>query len=112
MDSVKDMLLLLISSSIVSNSDKLWIQYVHHDPGICRIRRHGKLPWIDHCSSDLNLASRGAPWTEGLPYVDLFHRSDRNDAFQLGTKMYRDETAYHSKIQKVSKKGGSIIWHC
>ena len=51
-------------------------------------RRHGKLPWIDHCSSHFNTASGGAPWTEGLSYVDLFHRSDRNDAFQLGTKMY------------------------
>ena len=42
----------------------------------------------DHCSSHFNTASGGAPWTEGLSYVDLFHRSDRNDAFQLGTKMY------------------------
>ena len=52
------------------------------------MRRQGKLPWIEHCSSHFNTASGGAPWTEGLSYVDLFHRSDRNDAFQLGTKMY------------------------
>ena len=48
----------------------------------------GSFRGIDHCSSHFNTASGGAPWTEGLSYVDLFHRSDRNDAFQLGTKMY------------------------
>ena len=63
-----------------SDTCKLWLQHVDHDPCICCIRRYGKLPRFDHCGCDPDIAAGGTAWTLRLSYADLFHRTDRNDA--------------------------------
>lgn len=59
-----------------SDTCKLWLQYVDHDPCICCIRWYGKLPRFDHCGCDPDIAAGGTAWTLRLSYADLFHRTD------------------------------------
>ena len=63
-----------------SNTCKLWLQHVDHDPCICCIRRYGKFPRFYHCGCDPYVIAGGTAWTLRLSYADLFHRTDRNDA--------------------------------
>ena len=67
-------------STLTANTEQLWIQYVHYNPGICSTWRNRKYPRLNHCGSDPDASAGASPWNEGLPYADLCDRADRHDA--------------------------------